>query len=83
MMVNIMKASLSSFLPLANTSPIRTLDGMVCIDSEIAFQTQHSLLWGAGVSGMLLVTLFILRQLVRTLDVMVCMYMQTLKLQSN
>ena len=49
MMVNIMKASLSSFLPLANTSPIRTLDGMVCIDSEVAFQTEHSLLWGAGV----------------------------------
>ena len=43
------EASLSSFLPLANISPIRTLDGMVCIGSEIAFQTEHPLLWGAGV----------------------------------
>ena len=38
------------FIPaLANTSPIRASDGMVCIGSEIAFQTEHPLLWGAGV----------------------------------
>ena len=43
------EASLSSFLPLANTSPIRTLDGMVCLGSEIAFQTEHPLLWGGQV----------------------------------
>ena len=51
MMVNIMKASLHVFIPAfgQHTSSIRTLDGMVCIGSEIAFQTEHPLLWGAGV----------------------------------
>ena len=66
-------ASLSSFLPLDNTLPIRTLDKMGCIDSHSKLST---LCYGGGgggggggellcnVSGMLLVTLFILRQLV-------------------
>ena len=74
-MVNIMKASLFSFLHLANTS---VLDGMVCIDSEIVFQTEHSCYERAGVSdvynvsGMLLVTLFILTCMILNFTCTVC-----------
>ena len=77
-MVNIMKASLFSFLHLANTSPIRALDGMICIDSEIVFQTEHSCYERAGViymynvSGMLLVTLFILTCMILKVTCTVC-----------